>query len=57
MTAQPTIIVVDDDPGMRDSLESLLRSVRLQVKAVASLPEFVNEGRLEGPACLVLDVR
>src|SRR5271169_168570 len=57
MTAQPTIIVVDDDPGMRESLEGLIRSVGLQVKALASVPEFVKEGRPEGPACLVLDVR
>jgi FixJ family two-component response regulator len=57
MHAQPTIIVVDDDPGMRQSLESLLRSVGLQVKALASVPEFVRDGRPEGPACLVLDVR
>jgi FixJ family two-component response regulator len=57
MTAQPTIIVVDDDPGMRESLEGLLRSVGLRVQALASVPEFVNEGRPEGPACLVLDVR
>jgi FixJ family two-component response regulator len=57
MTAQPTIIVVDDDPGMRESLEGLLRSVGLQVKALASVPEFMKEVRPEGPACLVLDVR
>ena len=57
MIAQPTIIIVDDDPGIRESLEGLLRSVWLQVKASASVPEFVNEGRPEGPACLVLDVR
>ena len=57
MTAQPTIIIVDDDPGIRESLEGLLRSVGLQVKALASVPEFVKEGRSEGPACLVLDVR
>jgi FixJ family two-component response regulator len=57
MTAQPTIIIVDDDPGMRESLEGLLRSVGLQVKALASVPAFVKEGRPEGPACLVLDVR
>jgi FixJ family two-component response regulator len=57
MTAQPTIIVVDDDPGMRESVESLLRSVGLQVRALASVPEFLKEGRPEGPACLVLDVR
>jgi FixJ family two-component response regulator len=57
MTDEPTIIVVDDDPGIRESLRSLLRSVGLQVKALASVPEFLKEGRPEGPACLVLDVR
>jgi FixJ family two-component response regulator len=32
MIAQPTIIIVDDDPGIRESLEGLLRSVGLQVR-------------------------
>jgi FixJ family two-component response regulator len=57
MCAEPTIIIVDDDPGMRQSLESLVRSVGLRVTALASVPEFVKDGRPEGPACLVLDVR
>jgi FixJ family two-component response regulator len=57
MTAQATVIVVDDDPGIRESVESLLRSVGLQVRALASVPEFLERGRPEGPACLVLDVR
>ena len=57
MSAESTIIIVDDDPGIRESLEGLLRSVGLQVKALASVPEFVKEGRPRGPACLVLDVR
>src|SRR5215813_13131033 len=57
MSAQPTIIIVDDDPGIRESLEALLRSVGLQVKALSSVPEFLKEGRPEGPACLILDVR
>jgi FixJ family two-component response regulator len=57
MGAEPTIIIVDDDAGIRESLEGLLRSVGLQVKALASVPEFVKDGRPEGPACLVLDVR
>src|ERR1700680_4439782 len=48
-TAQPTIIIVDDDPGIREALEGLLRSVGLQVKALGSVPEFVKEVRvLEG---------
>src|SRR5499427_8146073 len=57
MSAQPTIIIVDDDPGIRESLESLLRSVGHRVNTLASLPEFAKEGRPEGPSCLVLDVR
>ena len=57
MTDEPTIVVVDDDPGIRESLHGLLRSVGLQVKALASVPEFLKEGRPEGPTCLVLDVR
>jgi len=57
MTEQPTIIVVDDDPGIREALGSLSRSVGAQAKALASAPEFLNERRPGGPTCLVLDVR
>jgi len=57
MIAQPTIIIVDDDPGIREALGSLIRSVGMQAKALTSVPEFLNEGRPEGPTCLVLDVR
>jgi FixJ family two-component response regulator len=57
MDEEPTVIVVDDDPGVRDALDGLLRSVGLRVKALASVPEFLEEGRPAGPTCLVLDVR
>src|SRR5258707_474722 len=57
MIEQPTIIIVDDDPDIREALGSLIRSVGLQTKALASVPEFLNEGRPDGPLCLVLDVR
>src|SRR5437867_9661350 len=57
MTEQPTIIIVDDDPGIREALGSLIRSVGVQAKVLASVPEFLNEGRPDGPTCLVLDVR
>ena len=55
--AIPTVIVVDDDPGIRESIGGLLRSVGLQAKLFASVDEFLEAGRPEGPACLVLDVR
>ena len=57
MTEEPTVIVVDDDPGIQEALCGLLRSVGIQVKALASVPEFLREGRPDGPTCLVLDVR
>jgi FixJ family two-component response regulator len=53
----PTIIVIDDDPAVRDALGGLLRSVGLQVKLLASVSEFFTSGRPHGPTCLVLDVR
>jgi FixJ family two-component response regulator len=57
MNEEPTVIVVDDDPEVRESLVSLLRSIGLQVRALASVPEFLQHGRPDGPACLVLDIR
>jgi FixJ family two-component response regulator len=52
-----TIIVIDDDPGVRQSLGGLLRSVGFQVKLLGSVGEFLESGRPEGPTCLVLDIR
>jgi FixJ family two-component response regulator len=57
MSEEPTVIVIDDDPDIRESLVSLVRSVGLQIKALASVPEFLRDGRPAGPCCLILDVR
>jgi FixJ family two-component response regulator len=54
---QPTVIVIDDDYAMRESISGLIRSVGFQVKMLASVDEFHQSGRPDGPACLVLDVR
>jgi FixJ family two-component response regulator len=53
----PIVIVVDDDPGVRDSLGKLLRSAGFRVNLLGSVSEFLAADRPEGPACLVLDVR
>jgi FixJ family two-component response regulator len=53
----PTVFIVDDDPAIRESLVSLLRSVGLEARALASVPEFLSSPRPDGPTCLVLDVR
>ena len=52
-----TVFVIDDDPGIRDALGSLLRSVGLKVGLFATVADFLNAPLPERPACLVLDVR
>jgi FixJ family two-component response regulator len=54
---QATVFVVDDDPSMRRSLESLHRSVGHDVRLFSSAPEFMSAERGDAPGCLVLDVR
>jgi FixJ family two-component response regulator len=52
-----TVIVIDDEPSMREALGKLLRSVGFQTKLLASVDEFFQSSRPEGPTCVVLDVR
>jgi FixJ family two-component response regulator len=51
------VFVVDDDASMRRSLESLLRSVGLDVHLFSSAQEFMPAKRPDMPGCIVLDVR
>lgn len=51
------VFVVDDDESMRRALDSLFRSVGLQVHLYASAQEFMRATREDVPGCLVLDVR
>lgn len=53
----PIVFVVDDDPSVRDGLDSLFRSVGYAVAAFGSVQEFSLHRRPERPSCLVLDVR
>jgi FixJ family two-component response regulator len=55
--AEAMVCVVDDDEGMRQSLQNLIRSVGLQVQGFASAQEFLRSQRTDVPGCLVLDVR
>ena len=54
---RPAVFVIDDDPSMRRSLDTLLRSVALDVHIFSSTQEFMHAKRPEVPGCLVLDVR
>jgi FixJ family two-component response regulator len=51
------VIVIDDDPSVREGLDGLLRSVGLQVNLYGSVKEFLAAPPADGPCCLVLDVR
>jgi FixJ family two-component response regulator len=51
------VFVVDDDPSVRDAIRRLLGTVGLPVQTFGSAREFIAENHLEGPSCLVLDVR
>ncbi len=53
----PTVFVVDDDPSVRDGLDSLFRSIGYAVSCFASVHEFALLRRPDEPSCLVLDVR
>src|SRR5216683_5608424 len=55
--ANSTILVVDDDPTLRESVGRLLRSLGLEAQLFASIADFLNSDPPDGPACLVLDVR
>jgi FixJ family two-component response regulator len=53
----PTVFIIDDDAGMRASIQGLLKSVGLASQSFASPDEFLRSKRSEGPNCLILDVR
>jgi FixJ family two-component response regulator len=54
---RPVVHVVDDDAGMRASLDNLFRSVGYQTRSYASVDEFLAAEAESDPGCLVLDVR
>lgn len=49
--------VVDDDSSLRAALDSLFRSVGLEVLTYGSVREFLDGNHADRPGCLVLDVR
>ncbi|CAO3424824.1 response regulator transcription factor [Azospirillum argentinense] len=53
----PFVAIIDDDPSIRESLVSLLRSVGLTALPFASAQEFLQQRLPDAPGCLVLDVR
>lgn len=55
-TMIPPICVVDDDAGVRESVESLLRAEGFEVELFASAQRFVARARTAPLSCVILDV-
>src|ERR1700731_954824 len=51
------VFVIDDDVSLREGMRRLFRSVGLQAEVFGSTAEFLNRKPVDGPCCLVLDVR
>lgn len=51
------ILVMDDDPLVRTSLDSLLRSVGLKTELFSSAREAFASGSLANAACVISDIR
>src|ERR1700748_1746458 len=55
--ANPSVLIVDDDPEFRNSVARLLRTVGLETRQFSSVSDFLKADPSDGPTCLVLDVR
>jgi two-component system, LuxR family, response regulator FixJ len=55
--AEPTVFIIDDDEGYRDSVQELVSSVGLATETFSSALEFLEVFDPVRPGCLVLDVR
>jgi len=51
------IAIVDDDPSVREGLESLIGSAGWRVQTFSSAQEFLARPHTEAPNCLVLDLQ
>lgn len=54
---KPTVYIIDDDKYARESLEWLVDSVHLPVKAFEGGQQFLDYYKIGLPGCAVLDVR
>ena len=56
LSATPIVFVVDDDPSVREALESLIAQAGWRPQVFESAQDFLGFPRASVPSCLVLDV-
>ena len=56
LSATPIVFVVDDDPSVREALESLIVQAGWRAQVFESAQDFLGFPRASAPSCLVLDV-
>jgi FixJ family two-component response regulator len=54
---RPTVFIVDDDAGVRDSLAMLLELKGFQTRTFPGAEAFLAAYRADSPGCVVLDLR
>lgn len=54
---EPVVYVIDDDISVRDGIGGIVGSVGLKAEMFSSTRDFLAKELVDGPSCLVLDVR
>jgi two-component system response regulator FixJ len=57
MSAEPTVVVVDDDEAVRDSLQAMLEAEGFAVETFAAAEDFLESYAPKPDSCLLVDVR
>jgi FixJ family two-component response regulator len=52
----PTVFVIDDDPGIRASIQGQLNAAGLRAEGFETAEQFLQREPSDGPSCLILDV-
>ena len=52
----PTVFIIDDDAGIRASVQGLLKSADLRSECFESAEQFLQRKPPDTPSCLILDV-
>jgi FixJ family two-component response regulator len=52
----PTVFVIDDDPGIRASIQGQLKAAGLRAEGFETAEQFLERKPSDSPSCLILDV-